>query len=98
MAGKLHEGNVLFAPVVQNSNGGMPLAGETNDQSTRPSQLPLQRLHSRNRRVEMFFEEFFENVDCIHIVRGGHAITPDNIEETTLKGQGKLGVWAGGTT
>src|SRR6202158_2083283 len=58
--GKFEEGNILFAHVIQDANGADFFAGQPDDLATRTAELPLQRLHPLDWRVDMLLKESFE--------------------------------------
>ena len=70
VAGKFKKRGVLFANVIQNSDRAdrlrlVPasvLAGQANDFSPRTSQLSLQSLNPRDRRMEVLLEKMLEKV------------------------------------
>ena len=62
MPGKFEERDVLFAHVIQNANRAALFAGKPDDVAPRAAELSLQRLHLRDRCVEMLLKKFFENV------------------------------------
>src|SRR4249919_120478 len=69
MTREFQKGDVLFAHVIQNSDGSLFSAGQPNNLAPRPAQLHLQWLHVLYRDAEMLLKEIFENV---HGVRRDH--------------------------
>ena len=81
MPGEFEESGVLFAHIVEDADGAGLFAGQSDDLAPGAAELPLQRLHLRDRRVEMLLEEMVENV---HEVRRGLRLGihhQDNTEE-----------------
>ena len=83
MPGKLKERDVLFAYVVQNSNGAELLTGQPDDFTPRTAELALKWLHPSDRRVEMLLEEFLENVHDYDFQRDGGRRVPNRHEDIT---------------
>ncbi len=59
MTGKFEEGYILFAHVIENADGADAATRKAYDLAARAAKLALQRLRTRNRRVEMLLEQFF---------------------------------------
>ena len=59
---KFEDRRVLLADTIQNANCANPSARQPDNLPPRTAQLPLQRLHSLDRRMEVLLEELFENI------------------------------------
>ena len=75
VAGEFEEGDVFFADVIEDADGGGVGGGEADDLASGASQLALQRLDAIGASVKMLFEKLLENVH-----RGAGCRNKDNIE------------------
>ena len=80
--GKFEESYILFAHVIENADGAVPVAGKTYDLSSRTAQLPLQRFRPGHRCVEMPLEECFQN---FHESKFQHRTVSIKIPSASLK-------------
>jgi hypothetical protein len=62
MAGKLEKSNILFAHGIENSDGGVPRAGEADNDAPGTAELALERHNALRRRLEVLLEKASENV------------------------------------
>jgi hypothetical protein len=83
--GKLEEGDIFFAHVVQDADGALILVGKPNNAAPRSSELTLQGLHPRHRRVEMLLEKPLQDVHRGFSVRGHKGYPREQLRDTELK-------------
>jgi hypothetical protein len=62
MTGELDERQVFLADVMENANRARVLAEDSDDEPSGATELPLQRFHALNRRLEVLFIKSFENI------------------------------------
>jgi hypothetical protein len=78
MPREFEERDVLFAHVVQNSDGGDLPARQPYNFAPRAAELPLQRLHLLHRYPEVLLEETVENVHDVYRATRGQQLTHNN--------------------
>ena len=62
MPREFEERGVLFAHIVENADRADSFRRQPDDLAPRAAELPLQRLHLRNRQVEVLLKKFLENI------------------------------------